>query len=100
MPLQRRFRLIGVQVGQARQRGQPLVPLGVVLHRAGAERIEVRVDRHVLRREVHEVPHQVRLGQLRQRRRASAASAPAAAAPPAAARARRTPAAAPPGSRV
>ena len=58
-----------VQFGQARQRRQALVPLGVVLHRTRAQRIEVRVDRHVLRREVDEVPDQVDLGDLRQRRR-------------------------------
>ena len=69
MPCSVSTRLIGMQVEQARQRGQPLVPLGVVLHRARAERIEVRVDRHVQRREVREVPHHVQLGQLRQRRR-------------------------------
>ena len=69
MPCIVSLRLVGVQVGQARQAGQPLVPLGIVLHRAGAQRIEVRVDRHVERREVDEVPHQFRLGQLRQRRR-------------------------------
>ena len=45
--LQRRFGLVGVQVGHARQRRQPLVPLGVVLHRTGAQRIEVGIDRHV-----------------------------------------------------
>ena len=67
--LQGRFRLIGVQIGHARQRGQPLVPLGVVLHRTGAQRIEVRIDRHVFGREVDEVPHHVRLGKFRQRQR-------------------------------
>jgi hypothetical protein len=63
------LRLIRMQVGQARQGCQPLVPLGVVLHRARAQRVEVRIDRHVQRRQVREVPHDIRLGQLRQRRR-------------------------------
>ena len=61
-PLQRPLRLIGVQARHAGQAGQPLVPLGIVLHRAGAQRIEVRIDRHVERREVDEVAHHFRLG--------------------------------------
>ena len=64
-----RFRLVGVQVEQARQRRQPLVPLGVVLHRTRAQGIEVGVDRHVLRRQIDEVPHHVGLGKLRQQQR-------------------------------
>ena len=63
------LRLIGMQVRQARQRGEPLVPLRVVLHRARAERIEVRVDRHVPRREIDEMAHEVDLADFRQRRR-------------------------------
>ena len=55
--------------GQARQGRQPLVPLGVVLHRARAERIEVRVDRHVERRQIRVVPDDVELAQLGQGRR-------------------------------
>ena len=51
------------------QRGEPLVPLGVVLHRARPERVEVRVDRHVQRRQVRVVPDDVELAQLGQRRR-------------------------------
>ena len=50
-----------------RQGGRALVPLRVVLHRARAERVEVRVDRHVLRRQVREMTHDLRLRQLRQR---------------------------------
>ena len=38
-----------MQVGQARQGGQPFVPLGVVLHGTRPERIEIGVDRHVPR---------------------------------------------------
>ena len=67
--LDRLLRLVGMQVGQARQRRQPLVPLGVVLHRARPERIEMRVDRHVERRQIDEMPHHLRFGQLRQGRR-------------------------------
>ena len=37
----------------------------VVLHRAGAERIELLVDREVLRRQVREVPHHLELGHRR-----------------------------------
>ena len=45
--LQRVVGLIGMQIGEPGQAGQPLVPLGVVLHRTRAQRIEMRVDRHV-----------------------------------------------------
>ena len=62
------FGLIGMQVGDARQSGQPLVPLGVVLHRATAERIEMCVDRHVERRQIDEMANDVGLGQLGQGR--------------------------------
>ena len=51
------------------QPGETLVPLRVVLHRATAERIEVRVDRHVERRQVDEVTDDVGLRQLGQGRR-------------------------------
>ena len=57
-----------MQVGEARQRREPLVPLRVVLHRARAERIEVGVDRSCASRAV-EVAHDLQLGDLRQRRR-------------------------------
>ena len=53
---------------QARQPRQPLVPLGVVLHRARAKRIEIGVDRHVERREVRVMPDHIELAQLGQRR--------------------------------
>ena len=64
--------LVGMQIDQARQPRQPLVPLGVVLHRATAERIEMRVDRHIERRQIDEVTDDVGLGQLRQFGRRSA----------------------------
>ena len=67
--LERRLVLVGMLRRQARQRREPLVPLRVVLHRARPERIEVRVDRHVQRRQVRVVPDDVELAQLRQRRR-------------------------------
>ena len=64
--LKRALVLIGMLGDKPRQRRQPLVPLGVVLHRARAERIEVRVDRHVERRQVRVVPDDVELAQLGQ----------------------------------
>ncbi len=68
-PLEGRFRLIGVQIGHARQGRQPLVPLGVVLHRTGAQRIEVGIDRHVPGREVDEMSDDLRFREFRQRQR-------------------------------
>jgi len=41
------FRLIRMTRGGLRQASQSLVSLGVVLHRATAERIEVRIDAHI-----------------------------------------------------
>ena len=58
-----------MQVGHAGQGGQPLVPLGVVLHRAGAKRIEIRVDGHVALGEIDEMTDKVNLGHFRKRRR-------------------------------
>ena len=51
------------------KRRQPFVPLGVVLHGTRPERIEIRVDRHVPRRQIDEVADQVDLADLGQRRR-------------------------------
>ena len=59
----------GCRSAKPGRRGHALVPLGVVLHRATAERVEVRIDRHVERRQIREVPHDFRLGHFRQRRR-------------------------------
>ena len=64
--------LVRVQVAEARQRREALVDPRVVLHRAGAERVEAGVDSEVARRELGEVPHQVRLGELGQARRLGA----------------------------
>ena len=61
-----------VERGEAGQPGGPLVDLGVVLHRARAQRIEAAVDRVVELREADEVADDFGLGQLGQagRRRA------------------------------
>ena len=61
-----------VQVAEARQPDESLVDARVVFHRAGAERIEARVDAEVARRELREVAHDLRLGQLREARRLAA----------------------------
>jgi hypothetical protein len=61
--------LEGVDGGEARQRREALVPLGVVLHGTRPQRVEVGVDRHVPRRQVGEVADQVDLADLGQRRR-------------------------------
>src|SRR4029079_10774383 len=62
------FVLMRVEVAEAGQRGESLVDPRVVLHRAGAERVEAGVDPEVARRELGEVAHQVRLGELGQAR--------------------------------
>ena len=64
-----------VQRREPRQRRHLLVHLRVVLHGAGAERVEVRVDRGVELREAHVVAHQVELRDLRQPRRLRAPQA-------------------------
>ena len=64
-----RIGLIWMQIDHARHVRKPLVPLGIVLHRARAERIEVRIDRHVICRQIGEVPDHVDFGKFRQRRR-------------------------------
>ncbi len=58
-----------VEVGEAGKPRDHLVDARVVLHRAGAERIEARVDAEVPRRQLGEVPHEVGLGDLGQARR-------------------------------
>src|SRR5207247_6089029 len=55
-----------VQVTEAGECGEPLVDARVVLHRAGAEGVEARVDAEVACRELGEVAHEIRLRQLRQ----------------------------------
>ena len=49
------------------QQSQRITGARVVLHRARAERIELRVDREVLLRQAREVPHDLQLGGFRQR---------------------------------
>ncbi len=67
--LQGFFGLIGMQVGHAGHSRGAFVPLGVVLHGARAERIEVGVDRHVTSRQVDEMSDDVRFRNFRQGRR-------------------------------
>jgi hypothetical protein len=57
---------VWVEVAEAGQGGEALVDPWVVLHRAGAERVEAGVDPEVPRRELREVPQQVRFGELGQ----------------------------------
>src|SRR6185437_4142560 len=64
--------LVRVQVGEARQAHSPLVDARVVLHRAGAERVEARIDPERPRRELGVVADELGLGQLRQPRRRAA----------------------------
>src|ERR671911_584718 len=58
-----------MQACVARQRRHPLVQLGVVLHRAGAERVEALVEMEVLGGESGVVTYELRLGDLGQLRR-------------------------------
>src|SRR5438552_9429030 len=60
------YRLQRMDVGEPGQACQFLVEPRVVLHRAGAERIEPGVYRVVLLRKPREVPHDLRLAKPRQ----------------------------------
>ena len=71
--LNRLLVLVGMQVPEAGKHREPLVDARVVLHRAGAERIEARVDAEVARRELREVPDDLGLGELGEPRRNLAA---------------------------
>ena len=62
----------GVQAGVPGQRRHPLVEPRVVLHRAGAKRVEAAVEVEVAARELVVVADDLRLGDLRQRRRLAA----------------------------
>ena len=64
--LQQGHGLHRVRRGKASQSRDLLVDLRVVLHRAGAERIEAEVDRGVPGREPREVPDHVHFGELRE----------------------------------
>src|SRR4051794_4177124 len=61
--------LVGMEVAKAGEHHEPLVDARVVLHRAGAERVEARVDAEVPGRELGEVPEDLGLCELRQPRR-------------------------------
>ena len=65
--------LVRMEVAEAGQVHDPLVHARVVLHRAGAERVEARVDAEVAVGERGEVAHEVGLRDLRQARRRRAA---------------------------
>ncbi len=67
--LHRRSRLKGVKVAKPRQARRQLVHLGIVLHRARAQRVERFVHVVVLQRDCREMPDYVVLGNLRQSRR-------------------------------
>ncbi len=80
-PLRTRGVLQRVQPGVAGQRRDALVQARVVLHRAGAERVEAGVEVEVALRDAHVVTHDLGLGDLGQpRRRGRGAGARAAAA--------------------
>src|SRR5262249_4485125 len=61
-----RDRLQWVDVRESRETRHPLVEARVVLHGAGAQRIEARIDRVVLLGEPRVVPHHLRLREARQ----------------------------------
>src|SRR5450756_2702005 len=64
-----------MQAGEALQTADHLVDLGVVLHRAGAERIAAALDAEVERREVREVTQEVQFADLGEARRGRATQA-------------------------
>ena len=64
-PLAELVRQQRVRAREAGVRGLALVGLGVVLHRAGAERVHARVDREVPGRQADVVAHDVDLAQVR-----------------------------------
>src|SRR5205085_12662366 len=61
-----------MEVREPGQLPEPLVDPRVVLHRAGAERVEARVDAEVARRQLGEVADELELGHLRKARRVGA----------------------------
>ena len=66
--------LMRVEIAETGQPADALVDAGVVLHRAGAERVEARVDAERPVREGSEVANELGLGELGEARRARAAS--------------------------
>src|SRR5450759_4506982 len=73
--LDERLRLVRMQAGEALQTADHLVDPGVVLHRAGAERIAAALDAEVERRQVREVTQEVQFADLGETRRGRAAQA-------------------------
>ena len=65
--------LVRVEVAESGQPPDPLVDARVVLHRAGAERVEAGVDAERAVRERRDVANELRLGELGQARGACAA---------------------------
>ena len=61
--LHRRLRLQRMNVAEARQPRQLFVDAGIMLHRAGAERIEPGVDGIILLRQAHVVSQGFRLAE-------------------------------------
>src|SRR5207245_1451734 len=62
-PWHRGYRLQRVDVGEAGQASQLFIEARVVLHRAGAERVETGIDRVVLLRQASEMAHDLRLAE-------------------------------------
>ena len=98
--LNRFLGLVRMQIGEAGHAGDPFVPLRVVLHRARAERIEVRVDAHVELRQVGEMADDLRLRAARAEQGARRRARRRAATRRRAARARRTAAGGARGGRI
>ena len=74
-PLRAVLLLQRVHVAEAGQRDDALVHARVVLHRAGAERVEARVDPEVAGRQLGEVADELRLRELGEPRRLGSAEA-------------------------
>ena len=81
MPWDAAIGLERVRRGEAGQPRHALVDLGVVLHGAGAERVEAEVDRGVPGGQAREVAHDLDLGELGQARQVVAHGVGAEAAP-------------------
>jgi hypothetical protein len=60
-----RLRLQGMNIGKARQPRHRLVEAGIMLHRAGAERIYPGINRVILPRQSHVMTHRLGLAQAR-----------------------------------
>ena len=64
--LHRRLRLQRMNIGEAFEPRHFLVEPRIMLHRAGAERIEPRIDRIILARQPHIMANSLRLREARQ----------------------------------